>query len=67
MEACTEPYRVANSTQTAIRYQDEVLGTIVRVYAGAVGLGFLLVHDNARSHIGKVDRHRRYHVALQTV
>ncbi|KAK3540348.1 hypothetical protein QTP70_029565 [Hemibagrus guttatus] len=35
----------------ARRYRDEILGPIVRPYAGAVGPGFLLVHDNARPHV----------------
>ncbi len=35
-------------TMTAERYRDEVLDPIVRPYAGAVGEGFILVHDNAR-------------------
>ncbi len=30
-----------------IRYWDEILGPIVRPYAGAVGPGFLLVHDKS--------------------
>ncbi len=33
---------------TAIKYRDEILGPIVRPYAGAVGPGFLLVHGNAQ-------------------
>ncbi len=40
----------------SIRYQDEILGAIVRPYAGAVGPGFLLVHDNARLHVARVCR-----------
>lgn len=39
-----------------IRYQDEILKPIVRPYAGAVGPGFLLVHDNARPYVAKVCR-----------
>ncbi len=35
----------------AIRYRDEILGPNVRPYAGAVGPGFLLVHDNAQPHV----------------
>ena len=48
MEGCTDLYRLHNGTLTAIRYRDEI---IVRPYAGAVGPGFLLVHDNAWSHV----------------
>ncbi len=52
MEGCTDLYMQDNGTLTAIRYRDEILGPIVRPYAGAVGPGFLLVHDNAqREHL----------------
>ncbi|MCJ8738611.1 hypothetical protein PDJAM_G00037760 [Pangasius djambal] len=56
MEGRTDLYRLDNGTLTAIRYRDEILGPIVRPYAGAVGPGFLLVHYNARAHVGKVCR-----------
>ena len=48
--------RLDNVLLTAIRDQDEILGPIVRTYAGAVGPGFLLVHDNARPHVARVCR-----------
>ncbi|GFV23654.1 transposable element Tcb1 transposase [Trichonephila clavipes] len=35
---------------TAIRYRDEVLKPIVRLYAAAVGPTFVLMDDNARPH-----------------
>uniref|UniRef100_A0A8C4TJ22 Transposase n=1 Tax=Erpetoichthys calabaricus TaxID=27687 RepID=A0A8C4TJ22_ERPCA len=54
MEGHTDLYRLDNGTLTAIRYQDEILGPTVRPYAGAVGPGFLLVHDNARPHVARV-------------
>ena len=53
MEESTVLYRLHNGTLTAIRYRDEILGPIVRPYAGAVGPGFLLVHDNARPHVAR--------------
>ena len=56
MEGHTDLYRLDNGTLTAIRYRDEILGPIVRPYAGAVGPGFLLVHDNARPHVARVCR-----------
>ncbi len=34
--------------------QSEVLGPIVRPYAGAVGEGFVLMHDNARPHTARI-------------
>ncbi|MCJ8737365.1 hypothetical protein PDJAM_G00023040 [Pangasius djambal] len=38
------------------RYQDEILRATVRPYAGAVGPGFVLMHDNARPHVARVCR-----------
>ena len=40
--------------QRGARYRDEILRTIFSPYAGAVGPGFLLVHDNARPHVANV-------------
>ncbi len=57
MEGCTDLCRLDNGTLTAIRYRDEILAPIVRPYAGAVGLGFLLVYDNAWPHVVRVCRH----------
>ena len=34
----------------AVRYRDEVLGPIERLYAAAVGPTFVLMNDNARPH-----------------
>ncbi|KAI4883197.1 hypothetical protein NFI96_000245 [Prochilodus magdalenae] len=48
LEGRTDLYRLDNGTLTAIRYQDEILGPVVRPYAGAVGPGFLLVPHVAR-------------------
>ncbi|KAI4877436.1 hypothetical protein NFI96_026930, partial [Prochilodus magdalenae] len=56
LEECTDLYRLDNDTLTAIRYQDEILVPVVRPYAGAVGPGFLLVHNNARPHVARVCR-----------
>ncbi len=56
MEGRTDLYRLDNGTLTAIRYRDKILGAIVRPYAGAVGPGFLLVHNNARPHVARVCR-----------
>ncbi|GBL80411.1 Transposable element Tcb1 transposase [Araneus ventricosus] len=35
---------------TAVRYRDEVLDPIVKLYAAAVGLSYVLMDDNARPH-----------------
>ena len=56
LEGRTDLYRLDNGTLTVIRYRDEILGPIVTTYAGAVGPGFLLVHDNARPHVASVCR-----------
>ena len=42
---------LTRGTLTAMRDRDEILRPIVRPYAGAVGPGFLLMHDNARPHV----------------
>ncbi|KAI4889716.1 hypothetical protein NFI96_019413 [Prochilodus magdalenae] len=56
LEGRTDLYRLDNGTLTAIRYREEVLEPIVRPYTGAVGPGFLLVHDITRSHVARVCR-----------
>uniref|UniRef100_A0A3B3T048 Ig-like domain-containing protein n=1 Tax=Paramormyrops kingsleyae TaxID=1676925 RepID=A0A3B3T048_9TELE len=56
-----------NSTLTAIRYRDEILGPIVRPYAGAVGPGFLLVHDNAQPYVARVCRQFLKHEGIDTI
>ena len=54
MEGRTDLYCLGNGTLNAIRYRDEILEPIVRPYAGAVGPGFLLMHDNAQPHMARV-------------
>lgn len=39
--------------QSAIKYQDEIFEPTVRLYTGAMGPGFLLVHNNTRPHVMK--------------
>ncbi len=56
MEGRTDLNRLDNGTLTAIRYREEILGPIARPYAGPVGPGFLLVHDNTRPHVARVCR-----------
>ena len=51
MEGHTALHVLTRGTLTAIRDRDEILRPIVRPYAGAVGPGFLLMHDNARPHV----------------
>ena len=54
LEGRTDLYVLAGGTMNAIRYRDEILRPIVRPYAGAVGPGFLLMHDNAHPHVARV-------------
>ncbi|KAI4886826.1 hypothetical protein NFI96_018392, partial [Prochilodus magdalenae] len=51
----------------ATRYQDEILGPVVRPYAGAVGPGFLLVHNNARPHVARVCRQFLENEGIDTI
>lgn len=56
LEGRTGLYVLNRGSLTAVRYRDEILRPIVRPYAGAVGPGFLLMHDNARPHVAQVCR-----------
>ncbi|KAI4900603.1 hypothetical protein NFI96_003188 [Prochilodus magdalenae] len=67
LEGRTDLYRLDNGTLTAIRYQDEILRPIVRPYAGAVGIGFLLVHNNARPHVARVCRQFLENEGIDTI
>ncbi|KAJ3587732.1 hypothetical protein NHX12_011329 [Muraenolepis orangiensis] len=49
LEGRTNLHGLDNGTLTSVRYQDEILRTIVRPYAGAVGPGFLLVQDGIKA------------------
>ncbi|GFS81077.1 transposable element Tcb1 transposase [Trichonephila clavipes] len=46
----TDLHIFKQGSATAVRYRDEVLEPIVRLYAAAVGATFVLIDDNARSH-----------------
>lgn len=54
LEGRTALHVLARGSLTATGYRDEILRPIVRPYAGAVGPGFLLMHDNARPHVARV-------------
>ena len=43
-------YVIRNGSLTGIRYRDEILAPIVRLYAGAIGDDLILMDDNARPH-----------------
>lgn len=67
MEGRTDLYCLGNGALTAIRYRDEILEPIVRPYAGAVGPGFLLMHDNARPHVARVCRQYLEDEGIETI
>ncbi|KAI4888054.1 hypothetical protein NFI96_003401 [Prochilodus magdalenae] len=67
LEGRTDLYRLDNGTLTAIRHRDEILGPVVRPYAGAVGPGFLLVHNNARPHVARVCRQFLENEGIDTI
>ncbi|KAI4898716.1 hypothetical protein NFI96_008935 [Prochilodus magdalenae] len=62
LEGRTDLYRLDNG-----RYQDEILGPAVRPYTGAVGPGFLLVHNNARPHVARVCRQFLENEGIDTI
>lgn len=45
---------LANCSLIAVRYRDKILRAILRPYAGEVGPGFLLVHDNPQPPVARV-------------
>ncbi|KAI4874218.1 hypothetical protein NFI96_005717 [Prochilodus magdalenae] len=67
LEGRTDLYRLNNGTLTAIRHQDKILRPLVRPYAGAVGPGFLLVHNNARPHVARVCRQFLENEGIDTI
>ena len=67
MEGRTDLYCLENGALTAIRYRDEILEPIVRPYAGAVGPGFLLMHDNAQPHVARVCRQYLEDEGIETI
>ena len=50
----TELYVIRNGPLTDLRYRDKILIPIVRTYAGALGLDFILMDDNAQPHRARV-------------
>lgn len=48
-EGRTDLCRLENRRLTAIRHREEIIEPIVRPFAGAVGPGFFLMHNNASS------------------
>ena len=54
LEGHTDLHVLNRGNLTGARHKDEILRPIVRPYAGAVGPGFLLVHNNAWPHVVRV-------------
>ncbi|KAI4895386.1 hypothetical protein NFI96_005508 [Prochilodus magdalenae] len=67
LEGRTDLYRLDNATLTAIRHWDEILGPLVRPYAGAGGHRFLLVHNNTRPHVARVCRQFLENEGIDTI
>ena len=53
LDGHTDLHVLQGGKLTAVRYRDEILGPIVRPYAGAIGPQFLLMQDNARPHTAR--------------
>ena len=53
-EGRSDLYVINGGTLPALRYQDEILGSIVRPLAGAIGNNIILMQDNARLHTARV-------------
>jgi hypothetical protein len=47
-------YVIRNGSLTGIRYRDEILAPIVRLYAGANGDDFILMDGNATPHRARI-------------
>ncbi|KAI4895385.1 hypothetical protein NFI96_005509 [Prochilodus magdalenae] len=67
LDGRTDLHRLDNGTLTTIRYRDEILGPLVRPYAGAVGPGFLMVHNNTRPHVARVCRQFLENEGIDTI
>jgi hypothetical protein len=53
-DGSTDLYGIRNGSFTCIRYRDEILAPIVRLYASAIGDDFILMDDNARPHRARI-------------
>ena len=54
IDGCTDLHVLDRGTMTAQRYRNEVLDPIVRLYAGAIGEGFILMHHNTHPHTARI-------------
>jgi hypothetical protein len=53
-DGSTDLYVIRNGSLTGIRYRDEILAPIVKLYAGAIADDFILMDDNARPHRARI-------------
>ena len=53
-DGSTDLYVIRNGSLTGIRYCDEILAPIVRLYTGAIGDDLILMDDNARPHHARI-------------
>jgi transposase len=53
-DGSTDLYVIRNGSLIGIRYRDEILAPIVRLYAGAIGDDLILMDDNARPHRARI-------------
>jgi hypothetical protein len=53
-DGSTDLYVIRNRSLTGIRYRDEILAPIVRLYAGENGNDFILMDDNATPHRARI-------------
>ena len=53
-DGSTDLYVIRNGSLTGIRYRDEILAPIVRLYAGANDDDFILMDDNATPHRARI-------------
>ena len=47
-------YFVDGGSLTAKKYRDDVFDPKARTFVGAIGDDFVLMHDNARSHVARM-------------
>nr|CAH7732004.1 unnamed protein product [Callosobruchus chinensis] len=56
LEKRTELSIIPRGSLTAIRYTDEIVHDFVFSCLGFIENNFILMHDNARAHIGKITK-----------
>ncbi|KAI4873948.1 hypothetical protein NFI96_010167 [Prochilodus magdalenae] len=64
---CYAAYNIIQHDWFGGGYQDEILGPVVRPYTGAVGPGFLLVHNNAWPNVARVCRQFLENEGIDTI